>query len=253
MKKNKNLILSIVFFSLFVVFMILVAVVDRQAIGPNNSIVGFAALNKWFADLVGVHMFLYTITDWASILPTATALVFAVIGAIQLIKRKKLTKVDSSILILAGFYFVDLIIYLFFNKVVINYRPVLIDGFLEPSFPSSTTLLSLTFMMFSIYQTDRLIKNKPARISVKVASIALMLFLVVGRVIAGVHWITDIIASLFLSLGLIFLYYYLCEICAAKATQKAIENEELNKNNKEELFDKKSAETTENKSQKSAK
>ena len=253
MKKNKNLILSIVFFSLFVVFMILVAVVDRQAIGPNNSIVGFATLNKWFANLVGVHMFLYTITDWASILPTATALVFAVIGAIQLIKRKKLTKVDSSILILAGFYFVDLIIYLFFNKVVINYRPVLIDGLLEPSFPSSTTLLSLTFMMFSIYQTDRLIKNKPARILVKVASIALMLFLVVGRVIAGVHWITDIIASLFLSLGLIFLYYYLCEICAAKATQKDIETEELNKKNEEECFDEKSAETTENKSQKSAK
>lgn len=229
MKKNKNLIFSIVFFGLFILMMICLVVVDRQAIGPNNSIVGFAKLNKWFAGIVGTNMLLYTITDWASILPVATAVTFAVIGVVQLIKRKKISKVDKSILILGGFYIAILALFLFFNKVVINWRPVLINGFLEPSFPSSTTLLSITFMMFSIYQTDRLLKNKTFRVSVKVASIVLMLFLVIGRVISGVHWITDIIASTFLSLGLIYLYYFLCD-CTNKNTQTQ-ETEVLNQQN----------------------
>lgn len=222
MKKNKDLILAGTFFGAFLIFTILVATVDRSAIGPNGSIVGLSSMNKWFADIVGCNMALYKITDWVSVLAVVTAAFYAIIGIMQWIKRKKLAKVDSSILILGVFYVAIFVIYVIFNHVVLNYRPVLIDGNLEPSFPSSTTLMSITFLMFSNYQSDRMLKNKNLKLTAKISSTLLMLFLVVGRIISGVHWLSDIIASIFLSLALVFLYYYLCKVFEEKKSKKTV-------------------------------
>ena len=222
MKKNKDLILAGAFFGAFLIFTILVAMVDRSAIGPNGSIVGLSSMNKWFADIIGCNMMLYKVTDWVSILAVVTAVIYAVIGIMQWIKRKKLAKVDSSILILGVFYIAIFVIYVMFNYVVLNYRPVLINGNLEPSFPSSTTLMSITFLMFSNYQSDRFLKNKNLKLTAKISSTLLMLFLVVGRIISGVHWFSDIIASVLLSLAIVFLYYYLCKVFEEKKSKKTV-------------------------------
>ncbi len=222
MKKNKDLILAGAFFGAFLIFTILVAMVDRNAIGPNGSIVGLSSMNKWFADIIGCNMMLYKVTDWVSILAVVTAVIYAVIGIMQWIKRKKLAKVDSSILILGVFYIAIFVIYVMFNHVVLNYRPVLINGNLEPSFPSSTTLMSITFLMFSNYQSDRFLKNKNLKLTAKISSTLLMLFLVIGRVISGVHWLSDIIASVLLSLAIVFLYYYLCKVFEEKKSKKTV-------------------------------
>lgn len=211
MKKNRNLIISLVCFALFIFFTIIVRFVDRRPLGPNSSLIGLATVNVWFSELIGSNMMLYKITDFVSILPILTALVFAGVGVYQWATRKKLSKVDKSIWILGCFYIALFAIYMIFNFVVINSRPVLIDGYLEPSYPSSTTLLSITFMLFAIYQSNRLLSNQKLKTSIEIGSWVLMLFLIIGRVISGVHWLSDILASIILSIAIVYLYYYLTE------------------------------------------
>lgn len=212
----KKLYISFLFLGLFIGFTLCVWLCDRAPIGPNGSIVGFSTLNKWFSNTIGFNMILYEITDWAGILPIATAIIYGFIGLYQWIKRKKTKNVDSNILLLGGFYLLIFAIYMLFNYVVINYRPLLINGYLEPSFPSSTTLMSITFIMLSNYQINVYIKNKKAKGILSVLSIIFMLFLVVGRIISGVHWITDIIGSILLSISILLIYQFLCDKCKLK-------------------------------------
>ena len=127
----------------FVIWTSLVLLVDKRAIGPLNSLVGFASLNGWFHSLTGVNMWLYYLTDILSVIPFAFAFFFAVLGLIQLIKRKSLLKVDFDVLMLGIHFFAVIFSYLLFEILIINYRPILINGVLEASYPSSTTMLAL--------------------------------------------------------------------------------------------------------------
>lgn len=208
MKKQKkiSLYLGIGLLAAFVLWTVLVRLIDVQSIGPEGSEVGFAALNKLVHELTGVHLSLYLLIDWLSILPFVLILGFAVLGLTQWIKRKSLLKVDRDILALGGFYAVVLAVYLFFEFVVINYRPVLIEGVLEASYPSSTTVLILCVMLTALMQLYSRIGNKAIKIVICVAILAFTAFMVIGRLISGVHWVTDIIGGALLSAGLIPLY-----------------------------------------------
>ena len=190
----------------FALWTMAVKTVDVQAIGPGGSAVGFATVNGWFHRLTGVHMTLYTITDWLGLVPVAVGFGFAVLGLVQWIRRKSLFKVDRSILVLGGFYIVTLAAYLLFEEWVINYRPVLIAGFLEASYPSSTTLLVLCVMPTAAMQLRQRIKNRPFRWAVSATITAFTVFMVVGRLVSGVHWLTDIVGGALLSAGLVKLY-----------------------------------------------
>ena len=183
--------------------------IDVQAIGPQGSTVGFAALNRFFHNLTGVHLSLYVITDWLGLVPIGFAFGFAILGLVQWIKRKHLAQVDRSILILGGFYLVVMAVYVLFELVVVNYRPVLIEGFLEASYPSSTTLLVLTVMPTAMLQLRGRTRNPILRRGVTVAITAFMAFMVIGRLISGVHWLTDIIGGALLSAGLVMMYHSL--------------------------------------------
>ena len=204
--KKRNLLAGSGLLGAFVLWTIGVTRIDVQAIGPQGSTVGFAALNRFVHDLTGVHMELYTITDWLGLVPVAFGFGFAVLGLAQWIKRKHILKVDFSILVLGGFYIVTLAAYLFFESHVINYRPVLIEGNLEASYPSSTTLLVLCVMPTALMQLRRRIGNPLFRRCVSVAIAAFMAFMIIGRLLSGVHWVTDIIGGILLSTGLVALY-----------------------------------------------
>lgn len=184
--------------------------IDVQAIGPRGSTVGFATLNRIVHDLTGVHMWLYTITDWLGLIPIVFALGFAILGLAQWIKRKSILKVDRSILALGGFYLAVMAAYVFFEMYVINYRPVLIEGFLEASYPSSTTMLVMCVLPTAIMQFHERIKNKLRLSVLSVAMAAFIAFMVIGRLLSGVHWFTDIIGGAFLSAGLVTLYDAVC-------------------------------------------
>ena len=204
--KKKYLCISISSLLAFVMWTLLLCFVDVRAIGPDGSSVGFAALNGFVHEKIGVNMYLYNITDWLGLVPIGVALCFAILGLIQLIKRKSLLRVDRSILALGVFYIIVVAVYLFFEIVVINYRPVLIEGCLEASYPSSTTMLVTCVMPSAAMQAKERIKSKALRQGVIIVIIAFIAFMVVGRFISGVHWITDIIGGALFSLGVVMAY-----------------------------------------------
>ena len=208
-KKNKQvLVLGISLLVTFVLWTVLVRFVDVQTIGPRETMVGFATLNGYVHNLIGVNKSLYIITDWLGLVPIAVALGFALLGIMQLIKRKSLFKVDDSILTIGVFYIVVILIYIFFETVVINYRPILIDGYLEASYPSSTTMLVTCVMPTAVIELKERIKKTLLRRCVIVAIITFSTFMVVTRTLSGVHWITDIIGGAILSAGLVVTYYF---------------------------------------------
>lgn len=200
--------IGIFFLSAFILWTILVSHVDVQPIGPNGSSVGFAAVNGAFHRRTGVHWALYTLTDWLGLVPIGIAFGFAVLGLMQLIRRKSLSKVDRSILILGGFYVVVLAAYLLFERVVINYRPVLIDGRLEASYPSSTTMLALCVVPTAMMQLKMRIRGDAVRRTILGILAAFTVFMVGGRLISGVHWGSDIVGGALLSAGLDALYVF---------------------------------------------
>lgn len=206
-KRNvKNFILAAVFVAAFVLWTVAVKLVDVQAIGPMESSVGFAELNKMFHDLTGVHMWLYTLTDWLGFVPIAFVLGFALLGLVQLIKRKNPLKVDYSILVLGGFYVAVMAAYGVFEVIPVNYRPVLIRGYLEASYPSSTTMLVLCVMPTAMMQLGERIKNRTLKRCVRSGIAAFTVFMVLGRLVSVVHWLTDIIGGVLSSGGLVMMY-----------------------------------------------
>ena len=205
-KGLKSLLFGALFFIGFVIWTLLIKIVDVQPVGQNGTDIGFATINCYFHKLTGVHMVIYTITDWLGLVPIFICLIFAGIGLVQLIQRKNLFKVDSDILVLGIYYIIVIFGYLLFEMIPINYRPILIDGFMEASYPSSTTLLVLSVMPTLWFQAKRRMKNEILLKYVCVFSTLFSIFMVIGRTVAGVHWLTDIMGSILLSTGLFLLY-----------------------------------------------
>ena len=203
---KKSLFSGLIFISLFTIWTFLIQLVDVQNIGLNNSNVGFATFNTWFHSLTGINFTLYNITDWSGLVPIFICMIFAMLGLVQLIKRRSLIKVDLDIIILGVYYIIVIFGYLIFEMFPINYRPILINGFVEASYPSSTTLLVLSVMPTLVFQVNRRIKNPTIIKVITILSAIFSLFMVIGRLISGVHWFTDIIGSIFLSFGLFYLY-----------------------------------------------
>ena len=193
MKKNgkKLLILGTALLVMFVIWTCLIQCVDVQSAGKKGTEIGFATFNCWFHRITGVHMAIYTITDWLGLVPIFVCMAFGGVGFVQLIKRKSLFKVDRDLI---------------FEMIPINYRPILIDGMLEASYPSSTTLLVLSVMPTLVYQVNRRSTNLLLRRFVCVMSIIFSTFMAIGRLVAGVHWFTDIVGAVILSAGLYCLY-----------------------------------------------
>ena len=211
MKKNqKNLFAGLFLLATFVLWTVAVAFIDVQPIGPQGSSVGFDAVNGFVQELIGINMALYAITDWLSIIPLAFVGGFAALGFFQWIKRKSFLKVDFSIIALGVFYIAVMAAFLLFEFLIINYRPALIEGNLEVSYPSSTTMLVICVMPTSIMQLNERIKNRTFKRCVRSIVIAFTAFMVVGRILSGVHWITDIIGGALLSAGFVSIYKYVC-------------------------------------------
>ena len=205
----KHFAVAVLFFVSFIIWTILVRVIDVEAIGPQGSSVGFATVNGYFHKLIGVNMNLYLITDWLSLIPACFIIAFGSLGLMQWIKRKNILKVDFDILILGAFYIIVMAIYLMFESMIINFRPVLINGILEASYPSSTTLLVLCVMPTAMIQLNNRIKNTKLKKCAKLLIIAFIVFMVTARLLSGVHWLSDIIGGIFLSTSLVSMYYFL--------------------------------------------
>ena len=193
---------------LTVILIALVRLVDVAPIGAQGTSIGLSHLNQFVFDLFGVHILWYNITDWLGVAAVLTGFVFAVTGLVQLIKRRSLLKVDREILSLGGLYIVVIGLYLFFENVIINYRPIIMPDNTSPeaSFPSSHTMLVCVIMGSAAMLINRYIRNKPLNRILRAVCYVIIGVTVVGRLIAGVHWFTDILGGILISVTLLSLY-----------------------------------------------
>ena len=206
MKEKRNLLTGVGLIAVFIIWTVLIQCIDVQPVGQKGTKIGFAAFNVWFHQLTGVHMPIYTVTDWLGLVPIFICMCFGVLGFVQLVKRRSLLRVDPDITILGVYYVIVIACYLIFEMIPINYRPVLIEGRLEASYPSSTTLLVLSVMPTLAFQIGRRVTNPTVRMAAMMFTVAFSAFMLIGRLFAGVHWATDIVASVLLSAGLFMLY-----------------------------------------------
>ena len=206
MRKKKELLLGFILIIGFIIWTVLIQIVDVQPVGQEGTDIGFATFNGWFHKLTGVHLTLYVITDWLGLVPVLVCMVFAGVGLVQLVKRRSLFKVDYDIIFLGIYYIVVILSYLVFEMIPINYRPILIDGRMEASYPSSTTLLVLSVMPTLVLQVNRRVKCIGTKRIVKIFANMFTTFMVVARLISGVHWFTDIVGAVIISAGLFGIY-----------------------------------------------
>lgn len=205
-KAKKLLITGTLFLSAFAVWTLLIKTLDVQSVGVNGTDIGFAVLNTRFHCLTGTNMSLYTVTDWLGLVPLAACAFFGAVGFVQLVKRKSLSRVDSDIIVSGVYYVVVVLCYLFFEMIPINYRPVLINGAAEASYPSSTTLLVLCVMPSFAFLCNRRLKSKRIIRAINIFTLLFSALMVAGRLISGVHWLSDIVGAALLGAGLFLVY-----------------------------------------------
>jgi len=223
-KTKKYLITGAALIAAFVLWTVLIMSVDVKPVGQNGTDIGFSTVNTWFHALTGENMTVYTITDWLGLVPIAICMGYGFLGLCELIKRRSLFKVDADIILLGVYYILVIIGYLVFEMIPINYRPIPINGYMEASYPSSTTLLVLSVMPTLIFQTYRRAKSDKLKRAIAAAAVLFSAFMVTGRLTCGVHWLTDIAGSVLLSFGLFYIYRGAVEITDGRKREK--ENED---------------------------
>ena len=206
MKNKRNILLSVIMTIFSGIYIYLVKTVDVKSIGPNNTSVGFAKVNDAFMHLVGTNMTIYKLTEVAGLLVLLIVGIYGIIGLVQLIKRKSLFKVDREIICLGILYVMMISVYVLFEKVVINYRPILIDNELEASFPSSHTMLAICTSVSSLLVYKKYVPKKLNYLAMFI-TVLLLTIVFLGRMISGVHWLSDILGGVIISLTLLTYFY----------------------------------------------
>ena len=205
MNKKKSKIISLILVACAIAYTILVKHVDVDTIGPLNTKVGFSHFNDLIHQAVGINMVWYDITKYLGIIPFLFVAFYGFIGLKQLISTKSLLGVDKKIIKLGIFYILIGLVYIFFEKNIINFRPVLIDGELEASYPSSHTLMAICLCGSMMMMSKYYINNKKIRIVIGVLTFILMSAIVIGRILSGVHWASDILGGMIISVAMLSL------------------------------------------------
>ncbi len=204
--------------ALFVLLLILVRTVNVAAIGPEGTKIGLSDLNRRVSEMIGVNMTWYKVTEITGLIAIATAGIFALTGAVQLVRRRSLMKVDREILAAGGLYAVVLGLYVLFEAVIVNYRPIIMEGdtHVEASFPSSHTMLICAVMGSAAMLLPKYIKNTGLCRLLQVICGILIAVTVIGRLLSGVHWLTDILGGVLISVTLLLLFAGALEIIRSK-------------------------------------
>lgn len=205
-KSRKYFIWAAVLAVLFLALLAAVKFVDVGAIGPQGSEIGLSSINGQVRDALGFSDTWYGITDWLGVLSILVALGFALFGVCQLVRRRSFKKVDADIYLLAISYAAAAAIYVLFEVFVVNYRPVILEESLEASFPSSHTVLVICFMGTAVHQFYCRIKHRALRGVAVAAGSAVIAVMVIGRLLSGVHWFTDILGGVLIGSAIVLAY-----------------------------------------------
>ena len=212
---------TIICYVLFMVLTALLVYVDTQPIGLGGSLVGLATINGAVFDFIGKSLLWYNITEILGKIAILYMFGFVIYGLVQWVDRHKLRRVDKDLFVLAFIYVLIAGCYAVFQIFIINFRPLLVTTEMEASYPSSHTMLVVCVMSTAIMQFHSKIKKKKAlRIVLEIISAVIMVVTVVGRMLSGVHWFTDILGALLLSATLITFYHALVKRVAIYEANK---------------------------------
>ncbi len=206
---KRNIIISIVLIICAIVYTFLVKTVDVKQIGPDNTSVGFATVNEAVANKLPFNETLYKITKYLGYVSLAAVGAYALVGLVQLIKRKSLFKVDREIIALGIFFVIVLALYVAFEIVIVNYRPVILDSEVgvEASFPSSHTVLAICVCTSIIMVNKKIFENVKGIKLVNIGALLVLFGTAIGRTLSGVHWISDIVGGVIISAALLMTFY----------------------------------------------
>lgn len=232
MKKVRNdFIMAGVVLLISIIFTILVSTVDVQPSGISGTNLGFSTINHSVFDSIGTNDAIYLATEILGYIFIIPAAFFAVLGIIQLIKRKNLKKVDLHFYALLGLYIAVAATYVFFELVAVNYRPILIDGKAEASYPSSHTMLAITVLLSSFLMICRLVKNRTIKFVALGVTAVCSVAMAILRLYSGVHWATDIIGGILISVSLVLIFNAVLSLLDYLQLKKA-ENKNSDANDK---------------------
>lgn len=207
---KKTIFMGGILMVLFVIFTILVKTVNVGAVGPENSVVGFSGINKAFFDFSGQNGFCYHLSEYIGYFSFLVVFLFALYGVYELIKRKSFKKIDKQIVALGIFYVVVAVFFAIFEKVIINYRPVIedIEEGLEASYPSTHVLIIVCIMGSTSIVLSSLFRGSGSKtvVAACVISFVLAVIGVIARLFSGVHWLTDVFGGLLLSMSLLTMF-----------------------------------------------
>ena len=201
---------------LFAVFTLLAFTVDVKNVGISGTRLGFSGANLAVFGAIGQSEAWLTVTDVLGVIVLLPVVAAAATGLIQLIRRKSIKRVDAPIIALGVLYAADVFFYVLFELVIINYAPILKGGEIAASYPSSHTLLAVTVMVSFAAVLGLYLKRRAYKAIAYAVTSAVAALTVIGRLLSGVHWLTDILASLLLSSALLVLFYGLLSLCARK-------------------------------------
>lgn len=207
-KKTGKIVMAIIATILALGFSVVVTKIDVRAIGETNTEVGLSHLNEKMFNMLGTNMTWYEITKYLGYVAIAIAAAWALVGLVQWIKRKNILAVDVKILALGVLYSITIGLYVAFTKIMINGRPIILpeETAVEPSFPSSHTMLVCVVSTGAIMILADYITNKGLRILVDIVLSAMAVAMIVGRLLSGAHWFTDIVAGILIA-GMLLAWY----------------------------------------------
>lgn len=232
MKKVRNdFIMAGVVLLISIIFTILVSTVDVQPSGISGTNLGFSTINHSVFDSIGTNDAIYLASEILGYIFIIPAAFFAVLGIIQLIKRKNFKKVDLHFYALLGLYIAVAATYVFFELVAVNYRPILIDGKAEASYPSSHTMLAITVLLSSFLMICRLVKNRTIKFVALGVTVVCSVAMAILRLYSGVHWATDIIGGILISVSLVLIFNAVLSLLDYLQLKKA-ENKNADANDK---------------------
>ena len=213
MTRKGKLYTAGLFYVLWLALIVLLCLVDRQPIGPQDTVVGLASLNTLAQSLTGVsgsgvRMEWYQLTEYLGYFSLLVAACFALLGFVQLLRRRSLKKVDKQLLAMGGLFIALAVLYVFFEKVIVNYSPFILpeESGPEASFPSSHTMLTFVILGSVSMVLKKYVKAPVLCALLRVAAAALILVMVLGRLLCGCHWFTDILGGVLVSLALLALF-----------------------------------------------
>ena len=179
----------------FVVFTCLVKWVDVRVDGEHA--VGWGAVNFWWRDLVGVNRAWAVVSDAAVVMTGVAVLIGLGWQLVLVIRSHRLPRAwwvfDLALAAVVLFY-------VLFQILVVNYRPDLTNHGGEASYPSSHVFWLSAVCPLLILAFGRMVDSRVWRGVVHVAGCVLGILGIVARVLAGYHWLTDILGGVLLGL-----------------------------------------------------